>query len=244
MKITFVGTSHGVPAANRHCSAAMLELGDATYFVDAGAPVASELLRLGRTMQSLRAVFTTHAHGDHTVGVVQLSDLVNWYYTDCAVDFFVTEQAHIDAIKAMIITGGTPTIDESRVRFRIPTEGRVYEDEYILVDYIRTKHMPISYSILVTEVATGKRILFGGDFSGELRGQDIPTVIREPIEAFVCEMAHFGLGHLRPYLTDCRAGRVYFTHVFPLDKYNDIAGIVGQYPFEVVTPNDGDAYEL
>ncbi len=244
MKITFIGTSHGVPAADRHCSSVMLTVGDATYLIDAGAPVASELLRYGRTMQSLRAVFTTHAHGDHTVGVVQLSDLINWYYTDCAVDFFITEQPHIDAIRAMIVTGGTPQIDEARVRFRVPAEGPVYEDECIRVAYIRTKHMPISYSILVTEVATGKRILFGGDFSGELRGHDVPTVIREPIEAFVCEMAHFGLAHLRPYLDDCRSGRVYFTHVFPLEKYDDIAGIVGQYPFEVLTPRDGDAYAL
>ncbi len=244
MKLTFIGTSHGVPAADRHCSSIMLTVADATYFIDAGAPISSELLRFGRTMQSLRAVFTTHAHGDHTVGVVQLSDLVNWYYTDCEADFFITEQPHIDAIKAMIITGGTPTIDETRVRFRIPTEGEVYEDEYIRVEYIRTKHMPISYAILVTELATGKRILFGGDFSGELRGQDVPNIIKEPIDGFVCEMAHFGMDHLRPYLDDCCAGRVYFTHVFPLSKYDDIADIVGRYSFEVLTPRDGDVYEL
>ncbi len=244
MKLTFIGTSHGVPAADRHCSAMMLTVEDATYFIDAGAPVASALLAHVRTMQSLRAVFTTHAHGDHTIGVVQLSDLVNWYYTDCAADFFITEQAHIDAIKAMIITGGTPTIDETRVRYRIPTEGQVYEDEYIRVEYIRTAHMPISYAILVTEVGTGKRILFGGDFSGELRGHDIPKVIEEPIDGFVCEMAHFRMEHLRPYLATCRAARVYFTHVFPLDNYKDIEGIVGRYSFEVIMPRDGDAYEL
>ncbi len=244
MTITFIGTSHGVPAADRFCSSAMLEVGEAIYLIDAGAPVSREILRYGKTMQALRAVFTTHAHGDHTFGLVQLCDLINWYYRDCGADFFVTDAAHIEAIRAMIISGGTPTIDEHRVRFKLPAEGRVYEDEHIAVDYIRTAHLAVSYAILVTELATGKRVLFSGDFSQQLRAQDVPAVIREPIDAFVCEMAHFGLDHLKPYLADCRAARVVFTHVFPLEKYADIEGIRGTYPFEICTPNDGDVLEI
>ena len=39
MKITFLGTSHGVPAADRYCSCTMLEVNGAHYFIDAGAPL-------------------------------------------------------------------------------------------------------------------------------------------------------------------------------------------------------------
>ncbi len=244
MKLTFLGTSHGVPAADRHCSSVMLEVEDGLYLIDAGAPVAGELLRHGREVPELRAVFTTHTHGDHTAGLVQLCDLINWYYRDAAADIYVTEQAHIDAIRAMIISGGTPEMDDGRVRFHVPAEGQVYEDAYIRVDYIRTAHMAVSFAILVTEIATGARILFGGDFSNQLRGRDVPAVIREPIAAFVCELAHFGVEHLTPYLSDCRAARVIFTHVFPLDKYADIEGLRGKYPFEILTPVDGSKYEI
>ena len=38
MKITFVGTSHGVPAAYRFCSCYMIESSGSIYMVDAGAP--------------------------------------------------------------------------------------------------------------------------------------------------------------------------------------------------------------
>ncbi len=244
MKMTFIGTSHGVPAGDRHCSSVMLECGDALYFIDAGAPLSSEILRYGKTFGQLRAVFTTHAHGDHTVGLVQLCDLMNWYYRDCEADFYVTEQPHIDAIRAMILSGGTPSIDDRRVRFHVPAEGRVYEDEHIRVDYIRTAHMAISFAILVTECSTGCRVLFGGDFSNQLRGHDIPALIREEIDAFVCEMAHFGVAHITPYLADCRAERVFFTHVFPLDKYGEIEALKGKYPFEILTPADGDGYDI
>ena len=63
MKITFLGTSHGVPAANRFCSSYMIEAGNAVYLVDAGAPVADLVLRQGREITDVRAIFTTHIHG-------------------------------------------------------------------------------------------------------------------------------------------------------------------------------------
>ncbi len=244
MKITFIGTSHGVPAADRFCSSVMVEVGDAVYLIDAGAPVSSELLRYGKSIKQLRAVFTTHAHGDHTVGLFQLCDLMNWYYTDSAADFFITEQPLIDVIKSAIIATGTPTIDESRLRFRLAADGFVYADEHISVSYLPTEHTKDSHAVLVTDSETGARVLFGGDFSQGLQKADVPDVIREPIDAFVCEMAHFGAAHIEPYLAECRAKQVIFTHVFPLTKYADIEALKGKYSFPILTPADGDAYVI
>ena len=60
MKITFLGTSHGVPSPTRYCSATLLEVEDRAYLIDAGAPVADLLIRRGVPFEKLRAVFTTH----------------------------------------------------------------------------------------------------------------------------------------------------------------------------------------
>jgi hypothetical protein len=57
-------------------------------------------------------------------------------------------------------------------------------------------------------------------------------------------MAHFGVELISPYLAECRAKRVLFTHVFPVEKYADIAALRGKYPFEILTPADGDSYEI
>ena len=242
MKITFIGTSHGVPAENRYCSCAMIESGKAIYFIDAGAPVIDCMLRLGKRVKDMRAIFTSHVHSDHTVGMIHIAALLNWYYKDCSADFYVTEQAHIDATKNWLVTSASGDVDESRIRFKIPTEGLVYEDENIKVEYIATKHMPNSYAILVTE--GDKRILFSGDLSGKLRGADIPALIEEDIDAFVSEMAHFGMAEIKPYLEKCRAKRVIFTHVFPLKKYEDIEAAKGKYPFEIIDAFDGQVLEL
>jgi len=242
MKITFVGTSHGVPSADRRCSCTMIESGDSVYFVDAAAPMVEAILKGGKEVADLRAVFTTHVHSDHTVGMIQLASLMNWYYGKAEADFFVTEQAHIDSTKQWIYTAGDGEIDEKRVRFKVPTAGVVYEDENIKVEYIPTRHIKTSYAVLITE--GDKRVLFGGDFSGNLKRTDVPELIKEEIDAFICEMSHFGMEHLAPYLEACRAKRIFFNHVFPLDKYKDIENAKGRYTFEIFAPNDGDVVEI
>lgn len=244
MKLTFVGTSHGVPSATRHCSCTMIESGGKLYFVDAGAPMTESILRAGKAVEDVRAVFTTHVHSDHTVGMIQLASLMNWYYGKASADFFVTVRDHIDATKNWIFTAGDGELDEKRIRFKVPSAGVVYEDENIKAEYIPTAHTSktCSYAILITE--GNKRVLFGGDFSQDLKRADVPSIIHEELDGFVCEMAHFKIDRLAPYLDDCKAKKVFFNHVFPLSNYEDIEKAKDCYPFEIFTPDDGFVIEI
>ena len=241
MKITFLGTSHGVPEKNRFCTCMMLESGGAIYFIDAGAPMIDYMVSHGKSVNDLRAVFTTHVHSDHTVGVIHLTNLMNWYYKKSSADIFITEQEHIDATVQWTYTAGDGHMDADRIRFKVPTEGLVYEDENIKVEYIPTAHMKNSYAILVTEGE--KRVLFGGDLSHGLRKKDVPSVTEQSIDGFVCELAHFPMEELTPYLEVCGAKKLFFIHAKP-QRYADIEGIKGKYPFEVIAPNDGDSFEI
>ena len=242
MKIVFVGTSHGVPAADRFCSCYIIEVNGKIYMVDAGAPAAEMILRYGGNMNDFRALFTTHVHGDHTAGMVQLISLMNWYYKESSGRFFITRQNHIDATLRWLETSESGAFAYDRLHLEVPKAGVVYEDENIKAEYIPNEYMPDSYSVLIT--AGEKRVLFGGDFSHCLKKDDIPKVVNEEIDGFVCEMAHFGMADLSPYLDNIGAKRVIFTHVFPLNKYDDIEAIKGKYGFDVLTPCDGDILEI
>ena len=57
MKITFLGTSHGAPCAERHCSCTMVEVNGALYFIDAGAPLTDVVLRAEKHPDQMRAIF-------------------------------------------------------------------------------------------------------------------------------------------------------------------------------------------
>ena len=92
MKITFLGTSHGVPGADRYCSSALVECGDNAYLIDGGAPVADLLIRYGVPYEKLKAVFTTHIHSDHTIGLLHLMSLSSWKFKESSYDLYLTEQ--------------------------------------------------------------------------------------------------------------------------------------------------------
>ena len=247
MKLTFLGTSHGVPAADRYCSCVMIESGDAVYFIDGGAPVIDELLRHGRHPDEIRALFNTHVHGDHTNGICHLVDLVDWYFKKSSFDLYIADQSYIDAIGVMIkACNPGSTLSPDRLRFHLVDPSVAYEDENIKVEFIPTAHMRApyhSYSILVSE--GDKKVLFSGDFSQHLERADVPKILsEEEIDLFVCEMAHFGTEHIRPYLDSAKAKKIAFTHVFPLAKYEKIAQMSAELTVPVLTPKDNDVIEL
>ena len=245
MKITFIGSGHGVPSDQRYCSSAMIEVGNSIYYVDAGAPIIDELLRMGRDIHNVRAVFITHCHGDHISGLPNMADLANWYYKKSKIEFYLPEQSTIDAIKALMMStyGGRPI--REGVDFYKYDEGFVYQDENIKLTTIPNKHIfkegRPSYCFLIE--ADGKRVLFSGDLSQHLALEDFPEIaMSEDIDVLVCEMAHFTMEMVKPYLKRCTAKAVYFNHVAPLTKFNHIEAenASGEYPFKMYIAKDRD----
>ncbi len=247
MKLTFLGTSHGVPAADRYCSCAMLEINGTVYLIDAGAPVADLLIRRGIPYTALRAVFTTHAHGDHTNGLLHLCDLSNWYFRESSYDVYLTEQALADTLKTFIAIQDT-ALDERRIRLHVMGAGPVYRDENLTVTAIPTRHMEHAGrpSYAYTIEAEGKRLIFTGDLHGG-DAADFPAIAKaEPSDLIVCEMAHFSHEVAFGHLADCPTKQVLFNHVW-YNYEQSMAGIeaaMGKYPFAVCAVADGDEFEL
>lgn len=247
MKITFLGTSHGVPAADRYCFCAMIEIGKTVYFIDAGAPVVDEVLRRGHEIGDVKAIFTTHAHGDHTAGIFQYADLLNWYYKENRTEFYLTEEAIINLVEDYIrvVQHGEP--DRERVQLKLATEGVMYEDENLKITYIPTKHLKSlnkpAYAILAE--AEGKRVLFTGDMSGGLKEEDFPQIAaQEEMDVVISEMAHFGWEDLKPYLETMKTRELWIAHVFPLSKFDDIRSHRGDYDYPIYIAKDNDVIEL
>lgn len=246
MKITFLGSSHGVPSAERFCSCAMLEVGDAIYLIDAGAPVAELLMRYGKDVNKLKAIFTTHCHSDHTAGLLGISNLCSWYFKNASFDICITKQALAQAICSCTEAMAAP-IAADRVRFRSAFAGEVYNDGTLKVTYIPTRHCEPDESYAVLLEAEGKRVLFTGDLSPKLENGDFPTVaLNEQTELVVCEMAHFAPEHIKPYMSVLKTKRLIFNHVYPLAKLELIEAMAGsgEYPYAVCAAADGDVVEL
>ncbi|MBE6577265.1 MAG: MBL fold metallo-hydrolase [Ruminococcaceae bacterium] len=249
MKITFVGSGHGVPAPDRYCSSAMIEAGGSIYFIDAGAPIMDELLRMGKNINDVRTIFITHAHSDHTIGMLSVASLLNWYYKQACIDFYLPEPELIDACAHWISANHDGDIKEERVKLHTYDKNFVYDDDNIHLEVFPTRHLERiekpAYGFVVTDKESGKRIVFSGDLSHQLSLEDFPAIaMSEDVDALVCEMAHFKPEHVTPYLEKCTAKAVYFNHVFPLSKLDDIRAMNGTYPFSVYVVCDRDVIEF
>jgi ribonuclease BN (tRNA processing enzyme) len=81
--------------------------------------------------------------------------------------------------------------------------------------------------------------------SNHLAAIDLPEAyLYDGVDAFVCELAHFSLDDLAPYIEKARTDKLFLTHVYPDSEFEQIIGLEGKYPFEIVAPNDSDEFEI
>ncbi len=208
MKITFLGSSHGVPEPHRKCSCIMFEIGESIYFVDMGCYAIDELRRRGKAIDAVKGVFITHMHGDHTDGLIQFIDLITWYFktSDPVVVMPDLDAARVinDWLK-VTINGCEKAID-----YRQTKPGVVFDDGVLKVSAIPTQHCPGSHSYVLE--AEGKTILCTGDLGHP--GKDFPYVDKK-LDLMICESAHFPTTDYLPVLEKQQVKTMCVTHYSP-----------------------------
>ena len=211
MKIVFLGTSHGVPEANRRCSCAMLEIGEKRYFVDMGTDPMPDLITRHIHPDTVKGIFITHMHGDHANGLPPFLELSSWYFKNTMPTVCIPEPVDetVAALKNWMKCNHTTMKDFT---FMTVKPGLVYEDDTVRVTAYQTKHIEQSYAFLIE--AEGKRVLFSGDLWPDGHGADFPLeVLDKPLDLAVCEAGHFAATHYIPIFKGCQnLKRVCFNH--------------------------------
>ena len=219
MKITFLGTSHGVPGEDRYCQSMLIEENDAGYLIDAGAPVIDILIRRNYPLSKIKSVFITHVHGDHINGLISLLDLANWYYKDMCLDVFLPENRAIELIGEFLELSHNYKPLSERIKFRFYDEGEIYYDNNIKIEAFGTNHLTEynkpTYGFVIN--SKDKKICVSGDLHRTLT--DFPKLSdKEPADLFIVECAHFEPDKLVEKFLCCNAKQFAPVHVYPLDK--------------------------
>ena len=209
MKITFIGTSHGVPEAHRKCSCTMIEAGGNTYFVDMGTPAVDALRNRNIPVESVKGIFFTHMHGDHTNGLIPFIDICNWFFRDTDPLICIPNPEAAEVIKKwQDITLISPLRE---FRYKKTEEGVVFDDGVIKVTAVATQHCLNSFSYIVE--CEGKTVLFTGDLRNP--GVDFPKLAMEKeLDLVICESAHFFADAYLPVFEKCNIKRVCVNHYF------------------------------
>jgi len=198
MKLTFFGTSHGIPEPNRRCSSALIEAGGRRYILDMGSHAVEQLITRNIPLEAIQSIFITHMHGDHTNGLISFVDLCSWKFKE--VDPFLYLPGDLEATKAAMAAWlRCNGVVMRSFQFCSVREGQIYDDGVLRVTAYQTQHTDQSYALLLE--ADGRRVLFTGDLKGP--AVDFPmSALSEPLDLAICESAHFAATDYVPLFRD------------------------------------------
>ena len=237
MKLIFIGTSHGVPEPDRRCSSCILEVDGDCYLIDMGTQVVEDLRTRGISMEKIRLAICSHAHGDHTDGLISFVDLLNWYFKAADPLILLPDERLISPLRAWITATdeGKPLRDGLRIQAF--SEGVVYRDEHIQIAAIRTRHCAYSYAFLIE--AENKQILFTNDLCRPSVDFPVLPAGAQP-DLLICEAAHFSPDDAIPFFDKVKAKRVLFSHVNG-KRWNDVLSrlTTETHPYEIGVAFDG-----
>ena len=213
MRLTFLGSSHGLPEPNRKCSSILVEIGENRYLMDMGTDITEPFATKGLSLSSIRAIFISHMHGDHTNGLIPFLELCNWAYRD-EVNPEILLPGDLDKTKNAIAAWlrCNATCEPYPFKYKSVACGTLYEDGVIKVSAYQTKHTASSFAYLLE--AEGRRVLFCGDLSHNGPADDFPvSVLDAPLDLAICEAAHFDATEYLPiFQGNQNLKRLCFTH--------------------------------
>jgi ribonuclease BN (tRNA processing enzyme) len=221
--VTFLGTSDGLPSADRHHASLLLRKAGQTILLDCGEPCSHTLKRMGVGFNTIDAVVISHTHSDHVAGLPMLIQsmwleqrtrplpiwmprrairpLQNWL-TTC----FLFEQQFKFCIQWRALSEKTPV----RVG---PVRVAAYRTSHLdeTRKHFAGKNPGVGFDAFCLVLETGdKRIGYSGDIG---KPSDLLPLMKKSVDLLIVEVAHCAPGQLLAFLRDRPIRHVAFTHL-------------------------------
>ena len=101
IRLTMLGTSGSAPTRERNLSGTALQFDGELFLFDCGEGTQRQMFKYGINISKLKAIFITHIHGDHVIGIAGLTRTLSLYKRTSPLTIFVP-QGFEENIKALI----------------------------------------------------------------------------------------------------------------------------------------------
>ncbi|GIN07072.1 ribonuclease Z [Shouchella clausii] len=151
MELHFLGTGAGVPAKKRNVSALairFLERNGTVWLFDCGEATQHQFLHSPLSLAAVEAIFITHLHGDHILGLPGLLSSRSFQGAETPLDIYGPKGLEAFVIQALETT---KTKLRFPIRFHVLAEGRIRDEEKLSVDALALDHPVESYAFRIKE---------------------------------------------------------------------------------------------
>lgn len=148
MDVTFLGTSGAVPTTQRNPSAIFLRREGDRFLFDVGEGTQRQMMRFS-TGFDLSAIFLTHLHGDHVLGLPGLLQTLEFNDRTAPLDIYTPAGTTADVDNLLDATGTTPNFRVA-IHDAPPGESIIEHEEYTIRTF-ETDHRTRSVGYALVE---------------------------------------------------------------------------------------------
>ncbi|MCA1818380.1 MAG: ribonuclease Z [Acidobacteria bacterium] len=150
MRVTFLGTSAGVPTRARNVSAVALRLPQRAevWLFDCGEATQHQIQRTDVRLSQIARVFVSHLHGDHVFGLMGLLASTGLAGAAQAIELYGPKGLE-DFVRS--VARDTRTTVNEQLRIHTVEPGAIYEDDEYTVTCQQLRHRLTAFGYRVTE---------------------------------------------------------------------------------------------
>ena len=226
--IQFLGTSDGLPSADRFHASLLVRLAGQMILLDAGEPCSHMLKRSGVDFNAIDAVIITHTHSDHVGGLPMLIQSMWLEQRTRPLPLWMPRRA----IRPLQEWLRTCYLFDEQLPFRIqwrplaetPTRSvgaqrvgavrfRAYRATHLdsASSEFKKKYPQVGFDAFCLCLrGNGKRIGYSADLGSP---EDLRPLCDKPLDVLVVEPAHFHPDRLVDFLRPCDIRHVVVTHM-------------------------------
>jgi len=216
------GVGDGWPCPDRNHSSYLYRFGKVSLLIDCGEPINSRLAAAGVDGDEIDGVLISHMHCDHIGGLFML--MQSWWLQKRRKDVRIHLPGYaIDPLRQML--QATYTFEElfaGQILYEPLKAAAPFDIEDVRVTPYPTTHLEQFRTTFAAKYAQPfeafsflfetkqSRIAHSGDIGAV---EDLASLLKEPVDLLVCELAHVQPDELFRYLNGHRIKRIIFVHL-------------------------------